>query len=526
MMLGDKPVSGEILGVNAGKTTFGHRFHAPGPIELQNASEYEARLIQEGYVQADLDRRFELVEKMVIDSAAGCGGRPVADRALFEEVAALVEWPVAVVGSFARSFLKLPREVVVATLTNHQRYFPIEDESGTLLPAFVTVANIDSKEPARVKEGNERVILPRLADAAFFWDSDRRRRLEDRLPALENVVYQRGLGSIADKSRRVSRLAGVLAGELGVDVSSAERAGLLSKCDLLTGMVGEFPELQGTMGRYYAESDGESAEVAAAIEQQYWPRFSGDRTATSGAGQCVAVAEKLDTLCGIFSIGKKPSGNRDPFGLRRSALGLVRTSLEARLDVDIRELIVMALELQPGDDAAEDVDAVYDFIVDRLLAWVMEHHGVSAEMFESVRERRPASLVDFLDRLIAVRSFVELASASSLAAANKRIGNILRQAEFDDAQEIDETLLSEPAEARLFSSMTAAKVDVAPLIGSRFYTEALARLADLREPVDRFFDDVMVMVDDERVRSNRLALLAELRDQFLDVADISRLAIK
>jgi glycyl-tRNA synthetase beta chain len=450
----------------------------------------------------------------------------VGDAALFEEVAALVEWPVAVLGSFDADFLALPREVVIATLTAHQRYFPVEDRSGALLPRFITVANIESREPERVREGNERVILPRLADAAFFWDTDRRIPLQDRLPALEKVVYQQGLGSTADRSRRVSRLAGMIAGRIGADVALAERAGLLAKCDLLTGMVGEFPELQGTMGRYYAEAGGEEPELAAAIEEQYWPRFAGDRIPLSAAGRCLAVADKLDSLCGIFAIGKKPSGNRDPFGLRRSALGIVRVCVEAPLDIDIAELVAEAIKLQPADGDADVEEGVYEFIVERLRAYVMDGLGVSAEMFEAVRVRRPLSLVDFVDRLQAVRSFVDLESATSLAAANKRIGNILRQAEFDGDQELREDLLADPAELDLFTEIRSAEKDVGPMVRARSYGETLTRLAALRSPVDRFFDDVMVMVDDEELRLNRLALLSRLRNLFLDVADISRLAIK
>lgn len=525
MLHGAESVPGDVLGVPAGRTSRGHRFHSRGEIVISDPGAYVDTLRGDGRVIVDFEARREMIRASVEAAAATLHGSAVGDDDLFDEVAALVEWPVAVTGSFDEAFLDLPREVVVATLTGHQRYFPVADENGALLPNFITVANIESRDPEQVRRGNERVILPRLADAAFFWDADNRDSLGDRLPTLEKVVYQKGLGSVADKSRRVAALAGRIADSIGADVDAATRAAEIGKCDLVTGMVGEFPELQGTMGRYYANRSGEDAGVAAAIEEQYQPRFSGDRLPASGEGRAVSLAERLDTLAGAFALGKKPSGNRDPFGLRRAALGIVRICIEGELDIDMVELSRSASELQPIDK--EVGGDIVEFLVDRLRGYAMDRFSVTAEMFDAVRERSPASLLDFASRLLAVREFVKHESAESLAAANKRIANILRQAEFDGggAAGVSSDLLAETAESSLASAIDDARSSVGPLIDERDYAAALTRLAELRPSVDAFFDDVMVMVDDEAVRRNRLQLLAGLRDLFLRVADVSRLAI-
>ena len=525
MLHGGETVDASVLGVPAGSQTHGHRFHAPEPLTLQKPDEYLARLENDGYVLADLDQRLEKVREQVEASAAKRGGGPVATTALFDEVASLVEWPVAVTGEFDPRFLELPREVVVATLTSHQRYFPIEDKDGALLPAFITAANIESREPDRVREGNERVILPRLADAEFFWEADSKTSLGDRVAALDKVVYQKGLGSLGDKSRRVAALSAWIARAAGLDAEAAERAGLLAKGDLVTGMVGEFPELQGIMGGYYASRSGEPEAVAEAISEHYRPRFAGDAIASGDAGRAVAVADKLDTICGIFCLGKKPSGNRDPFALRRSALGIVRTLVEAELEVDLVELISTSVAAQPADPSEPVVEEVYDFLIDRLRAYAADELGIDTEVFESVRDRRPTSLLDFVSRLNAVKAFVSLEEAASLAAANKRIGNILRQADVAVA-DVNASLLAEPAELSLSEAVASAEERVLPLIECREYGRALEKLAGLRPTVDAFFDDVMVMAEDEAVKMNRLGLLSALRDLFLRIADISRLAIK
>ena len=528
LLHGPSIVPGKVMGIDCGNTTMGHRFHSNGPITIPAPSEYLETLERKGRVIAGFDTRRELVQKGVEASAKEANGHIVDGETLYDEVAALVEWPVPVLGSFDAGFLQLPREVVVSTLTGHQRYFPVADDSGELLPTFVTVANLESKEPDKVRDGNERVIRPRLADAAFFWDSDRRRALATRREALRDVIYQRGLGSLYDKSARTAEIAGWVAEQLGAEKSPVQRAAELCKCDLLTGMVGEFPDLQGTMGRYYAISDGEPEAVATAIGEHYQPRFAGDALPATDAGRILAMADKLDTLAGIFTIGKKPSGNRDPFGLRRAALGVIRLAIECRMDLDLKALISVALEQQPAgkEDPQALSESLYTFITDRLRRYFLDRDAeLATETFDAVLARQPASLVDFELRLHAVQAFLELDEAQSLASANKRIANILRQAEVTETSDIDKKLLEQGAERMLYDALVSAELTVRPLLDERDYTRSLRELAALRQPVDSFFDDVMVMADDAAVRTNRLALLAGLRTLFLDVADISRLSV-
>jgi len=528
LLHGERVVDGSVMGLRAGNTSMGHRFHAPGPVTIRKPAEYLDTLRDKGHVIVDFDARRALVRNGVEAQAREADGRVVDGEALFDEVTALVEWPVPMLGSFDAKYLELPAEVVVSTLTGHQRYFPVADSDGRLLPRFVTVANLDSKEPQKVRHGNERVIRPRLADAAFFWDSDRRRALATRDEALRDVVYQQGLGSLHDKSMRVAAIAKAIAGELGIDSAPVERAAALCKCDLLTGMVGEFPDLQGTMGRYYALADGEPAAVADAIGEHYWPRFAGDALPASAEGRILAIADRMDTLAGTFTLGKKPSGNRDPFGLRRAALGVIRISIEADLDLDLNALIARALELQPAGKAEPDTLRVelYDFITERLRHYLLDRDpALETETFDAVIARRPASLVDFERRLQAVQAFLKLDEAQSLASANKRIANILRQAGVDGAGEVKPKLLAEEAEVALYGALESSSQALRPLLDARDYTEALRRLAALRGPVDRFFDDVLVMDDAAATRQNRLALLGRLRALFLDVADISQLSI-
>jgi len=528
MLHGGDSIRTRVMGVEAGDESRGHRFHSAGPVRIPSAAEYLDTLESEGHVIADFARRRELVRTGVEAAAAAAGGQVVDGELLYDEVAALVEWPVPVLGSFDESFLLLPREVVISTLTGHHRYFPVADARGDLLPRFITVANIESEDPDQVRDGNERVIRPRLADAAFFWEADRKKTLASRQEALREVVYQRGLGSLFDKSRRVAKLAKHLARATGADKTTAQRAAELAKCDLLTGLVGEFPELQGTMGRYYALSDGESPELAAAIGEQYQPRFAGDDLPATPVGQALAVADKIDTLAGVFSIGKKPSGNRDPFGLRRAALGIVRILVECGLDIDLKELIGKAIALQPESKLSADEisSGLYAFISDRLRRYFLDRDaGLAIETFEAVMLRHPASLVDFDRRLAAVQTFLRLEQAASLAAANKRIANILRKAGDPEGLVVDKKLLQEDAEQALQNALDNVRRKVSPLLKTRAYAEVLNELADLRDPVDQFFDDVMVMAEDEAVRNNRLALLGELRALFLRVADISRLSV-
>ncbi|MCZ6808897.1 MAG: glycine--tRNA ligase subunit beta [Proteobacteria bacterium] len=527
LLHGSHVVEGSVMSVPAGRMTRGHRFHAPGEIALDKPAKYLS-LLKKARVLADFDVRRKTIVTAVKNAAKEAGGEPVASEALYDEVTALTEWPVPLIGSFDKSFLSLPKEVIVATLSSHQRYFPIADKGDDLLPRFITIANLVSKAPDRVRDGNERVIRSRLADAAFFWESDKRVSLADRRDALRDVVYQRGLGSIHDKSVRVAKLAVTIGSQVGVETGAIVRAAALAKCDLLTGMVGEFPELQGLMGRYYAAADGEPGAVAEAIGAQYLPRFAGDALPQTVAGQALAIADKLDTIAGIFAVGKMPSGNRDPFGLRRSALGVVRIIIEQGLDLDITALVAATVADQPVRDKDEKglSESLYNFVTERMRAYYLDRKtGLTTEMFAAVMAKRPVSLLDFDARLKAVAAFVKLEPASSLAAANKRISNILKQAGVDKGASIDQSLITEPAETALFESVVKAQKAVAPLMESRDYTNVLTTLAALRDPVDGFFDDVMVMTDDAALRNNRLALLAELRAMFLDVADVSRLSI-
>lgn len=528
LLHGSKAVKASVLGIATGNKSRGHRFHSAGTIKITSPADYLQTLEERGHVIADFDRRRALVRDGVEAAAKKAGGTVVEGEALYDEVTALVEWPVPITGSFDDGYLSLPREVVISTLTSHQRYFAVADKSGKLLPRFITVANLDSTDPEQVKSGNERVIRPRLADAAFFWDADRRTQLATRQEALREVVYQRGLGSLFDKAMRTANLAAEIATALGVDPTPVQRAAALAKCDLVTGMVGEFPELQGIMGRYYALSDGEPPAVAEAIAEHYLPRFSGDALPTSVDGQILAVADKLDTLAGVFAIGKKPSGNRDPFGLRRAALGIIRVLIECDLDLDLKVLLDSAIAAQPKatEDSAGLAAELYTFISERLRRYFLDHDaGLATETFDAVLARNPASLVDFSRRLAAVQAFITLEPAASLAAANKRIANILKKAEDQGGDAVKEKLLTDPAEIALAKALESAREKVAPMLDAREYAGVLAALAELREPVDHFFDDVMVMADDKATRNNRLSLLSELRALFLDVADISRLSI-
>lgn len=528
LLHGSKAIKASVLGIATGNKSRGHRFHSAGAIKITSPAEYLQTLEERGHVIADFDRRRALVRDGVEAAAKKAGGTVVEGEALYDEVTALVEWPVPITGSFDDGYLSLPREVVISTLTSHQRYFAVADKSGKLLPRFITVANLDSTDPEQVKSGNERVIRPRLADAAFFWDADRRTQLATRQEALREVVYQRGLGSLFDKAMRTANLAAEIATALGVDPTPVQRAAALAKCDLVTGMVGEFPELQGIMGRYYALSDGEPPAVAEAIAEHYLPRFSGDALPTSVDGQILAVADKLDTLAGVFAIGKKPSGNRDPFGLRRAALGIIRVLIECDLDLDLKVLLDSAIAAQPKatEDSAGLAAELYTFISERLRRYFLDHDaGLATETFDAVLARNPSSLVDFSRRLAAVQAFITLEPAASLAAANKRIANILKKAEDQGGDAVKEKLLTDPAEIALAKALESAREKVAPMLDAREYAGVLAALAELREPVDHFFDDVMVMADDKATRNNRLSLLSELRALFLDVADISRLSI-
>jgi glycyl-tRNA synthetase beta chain len=532
LLFGKDVVSATILGVSSDRLTHGHRFHAPKPLRISTPGAYPGTLRKRGHVLADFDERREHIRRVTLELAASLGGAPVMDDPLLDEVTALVEWPVPLAGKFEERFLALPREVLIATLQEHQRYFPLSTSDGRLLARFIAVSNIESLDPDQVRAGNERVVRPRLADAAFFYDTDRKQPLASRCAGLAQVTYQTRLGSLHDKVTRIRALALQVAQRIGADPRSTERAADLCKCDLLTAMVGEFPELQGTMGSYYAQHDGEPAEVATAIAEHYLPRYAGDELPGSRVGMALAIADKLDTITGIFAIDQKPTGTRDPFGVRRAALGLVRIIIERRLELDLRELIATARQLlaahSPGVGAINDVvcEEVYDYIMERLRAYYLDRSSgleISTEMFDSVLSNRPPSPLDFDARLRAVERFLKLDAATSLASANKRIANILRKTEIPPAQLVRIELLRAPAEQRLHGELERLRPQVEPLLEQRNYAEALQRLAELREPVDAFFDSVMVMDEDAQLRSNRLTLLAQLRNLFLHTADLSRL---
>ncbi len=523
LLFGDQVIEAEILGVTAGRETRGHRFHHPDPLYLAEPQAYGPLLATQGHVLADLDARREAVRAQVLEAGERLGGRAMVNDDLLDEVTALVEWPVAVSGRFDTRFLEVPAEALISSMQDHQKYFPVVDHDGKLLPHFITIANLDSRDPDQVRAGNERVIRPRLADAAFFWTQDRKQRLEERIPRLQTMVFQQRLGTLADKQQRVAELAGHIAAAMGGSADLARRAAALAKCDLVTQMVFEFPELQGIMGRYYAGHDGEPEEVAVALDEQYRPRFAGDDLPAHVTGQALALADRLDSLVGIFAIGQPPSGDKDPFGLRRAALGVLRILIEGERDLDLHALLVRAADLLPADLKADQVvDAVFDYMMERLRGYYADS-GIAIDTFDAVLARRPTRPLDFQQRLRAVEEFRQLAESPSLAAANKRIRNILRKTEEAIPEQIDAGLLREDAERELAQALDGLAVSVGAQFDAGQYTEGLQRLAALRAPVDRFFDEVMVMVDVPGLRANRLALLGSLEALFLRVADLSRL---
>lgn len=520
MLFGNEIIAATILGVGSGRETRGHRFHHPELMYLAEPEAYAPLLESEGQVMVDFASRREAIRGQVLAAAVAVAGRAVIDDDLLDEVTAMVEWPVAVLGDFDARFLEVPSEVLISAMKSHQKYFHVVDEAGALLPHFITVSNIVSRDPAVVRSGNERVIRPRLADAAFFWDQDRKRPLADRVQGQKNVVFQKKLGTLYDKTQRVRRLAAFIAEAVGSDRRLAERAAYLAKCDLLTDMVGEFPDLQGIMGRYYAGHDGEPAEVAQALDEQYAPRFAGDALPASATGQVLALADKLDTLAGMFSIKAIPSGSKDPFALRRAALGVLRTVIERSLAaVDLEQLVRQALQAYAADDAAT-VNALFDFMMDRLRIYY-HNQNIDHDVFAAVLARRPLQPLDFDARIRAVMQFRALPEAASLSAAHKRINNILKQAGQVAATQCQASLFSEDAEQHLYDRLSQLADQVQPLLAQRDYTAALVALAALREPVDAFFDSVMVMVDDLAVRANRLALMYRLQQLFLQIADLS-----
>ncbi len=521
LLLGDVVIECKVLGIAAGRSTLGHRFHTARPINLKSARRYEAALLR-AKVIADFAKRREAIRAGVSALAAQNGGRALISAALLDEVTALVEWPVPIAGRFEQRFLALPREVVIATVQDHQRYFPIEQQDGALSNEFITVSNIESRDPAKVREGNERVVRPRLSDAAFFWEQDRKLTLEQHAAKLSGVTFQAKLGTYADKSARVKNLAAWIGARIGAG-PLIERAASLAKADLMTAMVGEFPELQGSMGRYYAAAQGEAPELCQALQEQYLPRFGGDLLPGSSLGQALSLADKVDTLVGIFAIEQRPTGTKDPFALRRAALGILRILLEKRLDLDLPKLLALAADAQAVVRPAAAAEA-YVFILERLRSLVLERQdGTTPEMLDAVYAVLPASPLDAQARLQALKGFLLLPDAAVLAAANKRISNLLKKAPAESTSAVQPAHFVLDEERRLHAAHAAISPSVAAALKAREYAEALRLLAGLRAPIDTFFDKVMVMDQDPQTRNNRLALLRAIHADFAAVADLSRL---
>lgn len=522
MLYGSDVVEAEILGLKSGRETRGHRFHAPQAIALSHANDYLAAL-EDAYVLADRQRRRERIREQVLAEAEVQEATAVIDEDLLNEVSGLVEWPVALAGSFDERFLEVPAECLISSMKANQKYFHLLDDDGKLKPTFITIANIDSRDPQQVIEGNEKVIRPRLADAAFFYETDLKHSLASRRDSLASVVFQQQLGTLADKAERSEAVARYITERIEGDSEHAARAAQLAKCDLVSEMVLEFPELQGIMGCYYARHDGEPEDVALAMQEQYLPRFAADDIPQTRTGLALALADRLDTLTGIFGIGQRPTGAKDPFALRRAAIGVLNILIKAELDLDLRELLEQAAAQHRDLPKAEGlVDEVLEYMLDRFRAWTQDE-GIAVEVYLAVRSRPVTRPLDFARRIRAVHSFSQREEAAALAAANKRVSNILAKQGDDISLHVASDLLDEDAERALADALEARRREVAPLFAEARYSEALDALAALREPVDTFFDKVMVMADDEAVRRNRLALLANLQGLFLEVADIAEL---
>ncbi|HWW20519.1 MAG TPA: glycine--tRNA ligase subunit beta [Steroidobacteraceae bacterium] len=530
MLFGRDVIPGQVLGVASGNLSYGHRFMAPTPIRLSTPAQYAKALRTRGKVVASFPERRASIRAQVEQLASTLNGRAIIGEELLDEVTGLVEWPLALAGRFEARFLSLPREVLLSTLQEHQRYFAVEDGSGALLPNFITISNIDSPDASTVRAGNERVIRPRLSDGAFFWEQDRRQPLAARRFDLDRVTFQAQLGSQGARTERIAKLAAAIAAAIGADAQATARAAQLVKCDLLTAMVGEFPELQGIMGRYYALADAEPAVVADTIRDHYRPRGAGDALPESKVGDALAIADKLDTLAGIFAIGHKPSGTRDPFGLRRAAIGVLRIALEHRLDLDLDDMTSKAVRLQPLPDIEARAGAVarevIDFMTERLRAQYLERSdktGITTEMFDAVLAAEPRSLPDFDERLRAMVGFVASPEGASLASANKRIANILRKSDDCVPHVVSDELLREDAERELHRALKNVRERTLSAVNARQYARGLEMLSTLRPQIDTFFDQVLVNDPDQALRNNRVALLAEVRSLFCHVADMSRL---
>ena len=521
MIFGGEVVQGDILGIPNSNTTRGHRFHSSGEIQISQADDYEQALLEQGKVIADYDIRKEKIRQSVQKTAEQAGGVAVIDEDLLDEVTSLNEWPVPLLGGFEERFLEVPTEALISSMKEHQKYFHLLDKNADMMPNFITIANIESTDPAQVIEGNERVIRPRLSDAAFFFETDKKSNLESRRDQLKKIIFQKDLGTVFDKTERVSKLAAKISQQIGGDASEAERAGKLAKSDLVTEMVLEFTDLQGIMGSHYARFDGESEEIALSLNEQYMPKFAGDALPSTKTGQALSIAEKLDSLVGLFGINQPPTGTKDPFALRRASLGILRIIVEKQLDLDLNDIITWSAEQYSELKNDKVKEELVTYMLERFRAWY-EGENISAEVFLSVCARRPTRPVDFDKRVNAVNVFHALDEAQALSAANKRVSNILAKQDSDlRGKEVNESLLTDSAEIELAAQLNTLSEKVLPLFDQGDYANALTALATLQKPVDQFFDDVMVMVDDDAVKTNRLILLNQLRALFLKVADIS-----
>ncbi|HHE6470688.1 TPA: glycine--tRNA ligase subunit beta [Providencia rettgeri] len=523
LLLGSDVIEGEILGIKSGRTIRGHRFMGEAEFTIDNAEQYPAILRERGKVMADYAERKAVIKADAEKAAQALGGEADLTDSLLEEVTSLVEWPVVLTAKFEEKFLEVPSEALVYTMKGDQKYFPVYDKAGKLMPNFIFVANIESSDPQQIISGNEKVVRPRLADAEFFFKTDRKQRLEDNLPRLETVLFQKQLGTLRDKTDRLEALAGWIASKIGADVNHATRAGLLAKCDLMTNMVFEFTDTQGVMGMHYARHDGESEDVALALKEQYQPRFSGDALPSTDVSAALALAEKMDTLAGIFGIGQHPKGDKDPFALRRAALGVLRIIVEKGYQLDLVEMTEEAARLYGNKLTNENVvNDVVEFMLGRFRSWYQEL-GYSIDTIQAVLARRPTQPADFDARVKAVTHFRSLEEAQALAAANKRVSNILSKSEEKLADNVLASVLKTPEEVKLATHVVVLQDKLAPMFAERNYREALVELASLRDIVDEFFANVMVMDEDQAVRINRLTLLSQLRELFLKVADISLL---
>ncbi|MGE4800308.1 glycine--tRNA ligase subunit beta [Yersinia hibernica] len=523
MLLGSEVIPGTVLGIESGRVIRGHRFMGEAEFTLDNADQYPEVLLERGKVIADYELRKAIIKRDAELAAQKIGGVADLSESLLEEVASLVEWPVVLTAKFEEKFLAVPAQALVYTMKGDQKYFPVYDKAGNLLPHFIFVANIESKDPQQIISGNEKVVRPRLADAEFFFNTDRKKRLEDNLPRLETVLFQQQLGTLRDKTDRIQALAGWVAAQIGADVNHATRAGLLSKCDLMTNMVFEFTDTQGVMGMHYARHDGEAEDVAVALNEQYQPRFAGDNLPSNPVACALAIADKMDTLAGIFGIGQHPKGDKDPFALRRAALGVLRIIVEKNLPLDLQTLTEEAVRLYGSKlTNTKVVDEVIEFMLGRFRAWYQDE-GHSVDTIQAVLARRPTKPADFDARVKAVTYFRTLDAATALAAANKRVSNILAKSTDKLSDHVRASVLKEPAELKLATHLVVLRDKLEPVFAAGQYQEALVQLAALRETVDEFFDSVMVMDADDAVRVNRLTLLSKLRELFLQVADISLL---